>query len=67
MILKMILPLGLLIANRTNRYELCAATMRRADQLSIAADEEVDANGGKVVPTAVKQVLTKKVRYEIER
>ena len=67
MILRMILPLGLLLANRTNRYELCAATMRRAEQLSVAADDEVDANGGKVVPTAVKQILTQKVRYEIER
>ena len=63
----MILPLDLLLAHNSNRYELCSATMRRANQLNIAADEEVDANGGKVVSTAVKQILTKKVRYEIGR
>ena len=63
----MILPLELLIADDSNRYELCSAAMRRASQLSIAADEEVKANGGNVVSTAVKQILTKKVRYEIER
>jgi DNA-directed RNA polymerase subunit omega len=63
----MILPLELLIADDSNRYELCSAAMRRANQLSLAADEDVEANGGKVVSTAVKQILTKKVRYEIER
>ncbi len=63
----MILPLDLLIADDSNRYELCSASMRRANQLSLAADEDVEANGGKVVSTAVKQILTKKVRYEIER
>lgn len=63
----MILPLDLLIADDSNRYELCSAAMRRANQLSLAADEDVEANDGKVVSTAVKQILTKKVRYEIER
>ena len=63
----MILPLDLLLADDSNRYELCAAAMRRANQLNLAADEEVEANDGKVVSTAVKQILTKKVRYEIER
>lgn len=63
----MILPLDLLIADASNRYELCSAAMRRANQLNLAADEDVEASGGKVVSTAVKQILTKKVRYEIER
>ena len=60
-----ILPLKLLIQNDENRYELAVATMRRAHQLSIAADDEVDSNKGKVVSTAVKQIVTKKVKYQI--
>ena len=60
-----ILPLKLLIQNDENRYELAVATMRRAHQLSIAADDEVDSNKGKVVSTAVKQIVTKKVKYQV--
>ena len=62
----MILPLERMLADGSNRYELCSAFMRRANQLSIAPDEEVEANGN-VVSTAVRQILTKKVRYEIDR
>ena len=60
----MILPLEKLIADKSNRYELCSACMHRANQLSIAPDDEVDDNGN-VVSTSIKQILTKKVRYEI--
>ena len=60
-----ILPLKVLLQNDENRYELAVATMRRAHQLSIAADDEVDSNKGKVVSTAVKQIVTKKVKYQI--
>lgn len=64
----MILPLTLLLGSVNNRYELAAAAMRRAHHLTIIGeDEEVDANNGKVVSTAVKQILTKKVKYEIDR
>ena len=62
-----ILPLKLLIQNDENRYELAVATMRRAHQLSITADDEVDANKGKVVSTAVRQIVTKKVKYQVGR
>ena len=60
-----ILPLKLLIQNDENRYELAVAAMRRAHQLSITADDEVDANKGKVVSTAVRQIVTKKVKYQV--
>ena len=60
-----ILPLKLLIQNNDNRYELAVATMRRAHQLSITNDDEVDGNKGKVVSTAVKQIVTKKVKYQV--
>lgn len=47
-------------------YELTAATIRRAYQLTMTGDEELVKNNGKVVPTAIKQILTKKVAYRIE-
>ena len=62
----MILPLDLLIGHRGNRYELTVAAIRRSQQLTLTGDEEVEGNKGKVVSTAVKQILTDKVRYRLE-
>ena len=62
----MILPLDLLESADTNMYELTTATIRRAYQLTMTGDEELVVNNGKVVPTAIKQILTKKVAYRIE-
>ncbi len=63
----MILPLKLLISNLENRYVLSAAAIRRARQLALAGDDEVDENKGKVVSISIKQILTKKVKYQLER
>ena len=62
----MILPLDLLISNPNNVYELTCAAIRRASQITLAGDEEIVENEGKVVSTAVKQILTKKVEYRLE-
>ena len=62
-----ILPLNLLIGNVDNRYQLAAAAMRRAHQLALTGDEDVEANKGKIVSTSIQQILTKKVKYQIER
>ncbi len=62
----MIIPLDLLIGNDDNVYELTCATIRRALQITMAGDEEVDRNNGKVVSTAIKQILSKKVNYRLE-
>ncbi|MBU8913234.1 MAG: DNA-directed RNA polymerase subunit omega [Spirochaetales bacterium] len=61
----MILPLNLLEQYRDNVYELTCATIRRAYQITMTGDEELDENDGKVVSTAVHQILTKKVQYHI--
>jgi len=42
------------------------AAIKRAHQLTITGDEEIEQNGGKVVSTAIAQVLNKKVEYRIE-
>ena len=62
----MILPLDLLIQEDQNIYEVTRAIIRRAFQISVTGDEDLDNNQGKVVSTAIKQVLTKKVQYQLE-
>ncbi len=62
----MIIPLHLLIGNSDNNYTLTQAVIKRATQIHLAGDEELEENKGKVVSTAIKQILTKKVRYRLE-
>lgn len=62
----MILPLDLLIRYEDNIYELTCAAIRRAYQITVTGDEELEENQGKVVSTATSQLLTKKVQYSIE-
>ncbi len=62
----MIIPLNLLISNKGNIYEMTCATLRRALQVTIAGDEEAEENGGKIVSTAISQILNKKVEYRLE-
>jgi DNA-directed RNA polymerase subunit omega len=62
----MVLPLDLLIKLQDNMYELTCASIKRAIQINLAGDEELEANNGKIVSTAIKQILTKKVEYRIE-
>jgi DNA-directed RNA polymerase subunit omega len=62
----MIIPMDLLIGNEGNIYEVTSAAIRRAYQISITGDEELEENEGKVVSTAIKQILTKKVEYQLE-
>ena len=60
-----VLPLKLLLKNGDNRYEVAVATMRRAQQLSITAEEEIEADKSKVVSIAVGQIVSKKVKYQV--
>lgn len=62
----MILPLDRLEQYQGNVYELTVASVRRAYQITMTGDEELDENDGKVVSTAIKQILTDKVQYRIE-
>ena len=62
----MIIPLDLLINREGNVYVMTCAAIRRAMQITVAGDEEVDLNDGKIVSVAIKQILTKKVEYRLE-
>jgi DNA-directed RNA polymerase subunit omega len=61
-----IIPLDRLIKYDGNIYILTCAIVKRASQIHLAGDEELAANRGKVVSTAIKQVLTEKVLYRLE-
>lgn len=60
------IPLDLLVDHKPNVYELTSAMIRRSMQISVTGDEEMEKTNGKVVSTAIAQVLTKKVEYRIE-
>lgn len=62
----MIIPIDLLVGSEENVYELTCAAIRRAYQITVTGDEELEKNGGKVVSTAIKQILTRQVQYRIE-
>ncbi len=62
----MVLPLDLLVSHQGNMYELTCAAIKRAIQLHIAGDEELEENKGKIVSTAIRQILTEKVKYRLE-
>ena len=62
----MVIPLDLLTSFQGNVYELTCAAMKRSVQINLAGDDELEQNKGKIVSTALKQVLTQKVKYRPE-
>jgi DNA-directed RNA polymerase subunit omega len=62
----MVMPLDLLMGFRGNIYEMTCAAMKRGVQINLIGDEDLEPNRGKIVSTAIKQVLTKKVIYRFE-
>lgn len=63
----MIFPLEKLVEFTGNVYEITCAAIRRAYQLSMVHDPEIEENDGKVVSLAAKQVFTKTVEYQLEK
>jgi DNA-directed RNA polymerase subunit omega len=59
----MVLPLDLLESFQGNIYELTCAAMKRSIQINLAGDDELEQNKGKIVSTALKQILMEKVKY----
>lgn len=62
----MIFPLEKLVEFTDNMYSATSATMKRAYQLSVLREPEVEKNDGKVVSMAARQVFGQDVRYSIE-
>ena len=63
----MIFPLEQLVKFKDNIYEITCAASRRAYQLSRLGDPEIEANEGKVVSLAAKQLFTHDVKYELDK
>ncbi len=59
----MVLPLDLLESYQGNIYEMTCAAMKRSVQINMAGDDDLEANRGKIVSTALKQILTQRVTY----
>jgi DNA-directed RNA polymerase subunit omega len=63
----MYFPLEHLIVCEGNMYEITCAAIKRAFQISITGDPELDTMEGKVVSLGAKQVFTKEVAYQTEQ
>ena len=62
----MIFPLEELIEYNGNMYEITCAASRRAYQLSMLRDPEIEENDGKVVSLAADQVFTHRINFRLE-
>jgi DNA-directed RNA polymerase subunit omega len=62
----MIFPMEELIEYEDNMYEITCAASRRAFQLSMLRDPEIEEKEGKVVSLAAQQVFTKEIDFRIE-
>jgi len=62
----LVIPLDLLVTNTGNMYKLTSAMIKRAEQINLTGDPELEEAGGKVVSLAIKQVLSKKIEFRIE-
>ncbi|WP_178843957.1 DNA-directed RNA polymerase subunit omega [uncultured Treponema sp.] len=60
----MIFPLEQLVKFTGNVYEITVASSRRAYQLAMMKDAEIDRNDGKVVSLAAKQVFNNVIQYK---
>lgn len=63
---KMIFPLEQLVQFSDNAYEITVAANRRAYQMSMVKDPEIEKNDDKVVSLAATQLFNNKVTYRIE-
>ena len=62
----MIFPIQELIEYKGNMYEITSAASRRAFQLSMLKDPDIDDNEGKVVSLAARQVFQEEIEFHLE-
>ena len=60
------IPLELLIDRSDNIYGLTNAMIHRAHQLTLTGEEEFSGKEGKIVSSAIGQILSKKIEYRFE-
>ena len=62
----MIFPLEQLVQFSDNAYEITVAANRRAYQMSMVKDPQIEQNEDKVVSLAATQLFNNQVTYRIE-
>ncbi|MCQ2604514.1 MAG: DNA-directed RNA polymerase subunit omega [Spirochaetia bacterium] len=60
------IPLDRLEENKDNVYELTCAAIKRAKQLAITGDSDLEDKSNKVISVSLSQILTKKTGYKLE-
>lgn len=58
------IPLEALVSNEKNMYELTNAAIHRARQISITNTEDMSAVEGKIVSTAINEIINEEVLYQ---
>ncbi len=62
----LIVPLSKLVSFNGNVYEMTNAVISRSRQIAMTGDEILEKNRGKVVSSALQQVVEGDVQYRIE-
>ncbi len=62
----MSIPLATLEDNKKNVYELTCAAIKRAKQIAITGDEELEDKSNKITSISLDQVLSQKTKYKVE-
>ncbi len=52
--------------NKENVYELTCAAIKRAKQIAITGDEELEDKSNKITSISLDQVLTGKTKYKLD-
>jgi DNA-directed RNA polymerase subunit omega len=65
-IIVMSIPLATLEDNKKNVYELTCAAIKRAKQIAITGDEELEDKSNKITSISLDQVLSQKTQYKVE-
>ncbi len=60
------IPLDKMLDSECNIYELTCASIKRASQITVTGDEDLEDGKEKVVSAALKQILTEKIEYRRE-
>jgi len=59
-------PLDKLISRQGNVYQLTCASIKRARQITMAGDEELERENYKIVTGSLAQILENKVQYRLD-
>ena len=62
----MSITLASLEDNKENVYELTCAAIKRAKQIAITGDEELEDKSNKITSISLDQVLTGKIKYKLD-